>query len=222
VLPQLPIETIASGSADNVPILVGTTLEESKLFNIMDQNISKMDEARLLRRCQRLVPTADAAGLLETYRKARDKRGLSATPAELLMAIQTDKTFRMPAVRLAESHSRRHQPTYVYLFTWKSPAMGGLLGACHALELGFLFGTLVEAFNGSGPEAETLARNIQDAWLAFARTGNPSCQSLGKWPQYGDRRETMLLGRECTVVAAPYDEERRAWESIPNSVLATL
>jgi para-nitrobenzyl esterase len=222
VLPQVPIAAIAGGSADNIPILVGTTLEEARLFNIMDQNISKMDEARLLRRCQRLIPTGDVAGLIETYRRAHDKRGLPTTPAELFIAIQTDKAFRMPAIRLAESHSRRHQPTYVYLFTWKSPALGGSLGACHALELGFLFGTFEENFSGSGPEADALARNIQDAWLAFARTGNPSCDSLGKWPAYGDRRETMLLGREFTVVAAPYDEERRAWEAIPDTVLGVL
>jgi para-nitrobenzyl esterase len=222
VLPQLPISAIASGSADNIPILVGTTLEEAKLFNVMDQNISKMDEARLLRRCQRLIPTVDAAGLIETYRKARDKRGMSTTPAELLMAMQTDKAFRIPAVRLAESHSRRHQPTYAYLFTWKSPAMGGILGACHALELGFLFGTLEPNFSGSGPKAETLARNIQDAWLAFARTGDPSCQSLGKWPQYSANRETMFLDAECQLVKDPLAEERRAWESIPDTVLGVL
>lgn len=222
VLPQVPIDAITGGSADNIPILVGTTLEEAKLFTMMDQSISKLDEARLLRRCQRLIPTVYAAGLIETYRKARDKRGMSTTPAELLIAIQTDKAFRIPAVRLAESHSRRHQPTYVYLFTWKSPALGGILGACHALELGFLFGNLEPNFSGSGPEAEALARNIQDAWLAFARTGDPSCQSLGKWLPYGTNRETMFLGAECQLVKDPFAEERQAWESIPDAVLGVL
>jgi para-nitrobenzyl esterase len=222
VLPQLPITAIASGSADNIPTLVGTTLEEAKLFNAMDQNISKMDEARLLRRCQRLIPTVDAAGLIETYRKARDKRGMSTTPAELLMAMQTDKAFRIPAVRLAESHSRRHQPTYAYLFTWKSPAMGGLLGACHAIELGFVFGTYEARFSGTGPAADALAGKTQDAWLAFARTGSPSTKSLGEWPQYGANRETMFLGAECQVVKDPFAEERRAWEAIPDTVLGVL
>lgn len=222
VLPQLPIDAIANGSADNIPILVGTNLEESRLFNIMDQSIPKLDEAGLLRRCQRLISNGDVPGLIEDYRRARDKRGMSTTPAELFMAVGTDKAFRMPAIRLAEAQ-HRHQPTYVYLFTWTSPFMGGILGACHALELGFLFGTLEENFSGSGlPGADALARNIQDAWLAFARTSDPSCESLGKWPVYGDRRETMLLGKECTVVAAPYDEERCAWGSIPDTVLGTF
>lgn len=221
MLPQLPISAVANGSADNIPILVGSTLEEWKFFRLMDQSISKLDEAGLLKRCQQQIPAGDIPGIIETYRRARDKRGMSTTPAELFMAIMTDKVFRMPAIRLAESHYCRHQPAYVYLFTWTSPLMGGIFGSCHGVDLGFLFGTFDKnpSFWGSGPAVTTLARNIQDACLTFARTGDPSCESLGRWPRYGDRRETMLIDKECTLVDAPYDEERRAWEAIPDTVL---
>jgi para-nitrobenzyl esterase len=222
VLPQLPIDAVANGSADNIAIMVGTNLDETKLFSTMNEDIHKMDEARLLRRLQRSIPIGDVADLTETYRKAREARGMPTTPAELFMAIQTDKAFRTPAVRLAERHSRRNQTTYMYLFTWTSPLRGGVLGACHALELGFVFGLLDDNFSGSGPEAQALAKNIQDAWLTFARTGDPSCEGLGKWPVYNESRETMILDKECTVVAAPYDEERHAWESFPDSVLGVL
>jgi para-nitrobenzyl esterase len=60
---------------------------------------------------------------------------------------------------------------------------------------------------------------MQDAWTTFARTGDPSCESLGKWPDYGKNRRTMLLGEECRVEDAPYDEERRVWEIIPSKYL---
>ena len=222
VLPQVPIDAIAGGSADNIATLVGTNLDEAKLFNTMNEGIHEMDEARLLRRIQRLIPTGDVPALIENYRQVREERGRSTTPAELFMAFQTDKAFRIPAVRLAERHYRRNQATFMYLFTWTSPLRGGVLGACHALELGFLFGLLDDNFSGSGPEAQALAKNIQDAWLAFARTGDPSCEGLGQWPVYGERRETMLLDKECAVVAAPYDEERRAWEPFSDSALGTL
>ena len=65
-------------------------------------------------------------------------------------------------------------------------------------------------------------KNIQDAWLTFARTGDPSCEGIGKWPAYGDHRETMMLGEKCIVEQAPYDEERRAWDSVPNVVAGWL
>jgi para-nitrobenzyl esterase len=221
VLPLMPLDAIAGGSADGVPIVVGSTLEEWKFFAAMDPGLGRLDEAGLLRRCKRLIPIDDVQSLVEAYRNARAKRGEPTTPSELFVAIQTDRAFRMPAIRLAETQHRRGQPVYNYLFTWCSPLLGGMLGACHALELGFLFGTYEEKFSGSGPAADALARSIQDAWLAFAHTGDPSCESLGTWPSYGNCRETMILGEECTLEQAPYDEERRAWEPVPNAVIGS-
>ena len=60
---------------------------------------------------------------------------------------------------------------------------------------------------------------MQDAWIAFARTGDPSCESLGEWPAYGNNRNTMLLGRDSRVLVAPYEEERRIWDPVPNAHL---
>ena len=212
-LPAKPIEAIKQGSADNIPVLVGSNLEEWKAFSATDQELPKLDEAGLVRRCQNFIPAEYVGGLIEAYRKARAKRGAPASPAELFTAIQTDRTFRMPCIRLVEAQSH-HQPTYNYLFTWKSPILGGILGACHALDIGFVFGTYNDSFGGSGPAADRLSRNIQDAWISFARTGNPSCESAGTWPPYGERRVTMILGEECHTEEAPYEEERCAWDSI--------
>ena len=97
-------------------------------------------------------------------------------------------------------------------------ALGGLLGSCHALELGFLFGTNdsagIRGFSGSGAAADALERAMQDSWIAFARSADPSCQALGSWPAYGERRETMILDEKCRVELAPYEEERSAWEGL--------
>ncbi len=217
ILPSMPLDAIRAGSARDVSVLVGSNLDEWKLLGMADQNLSRLDEAHLVRRCQRTVPAECVEGLIEAYRRAREKRGAPTTPPELFSAIQTDQVFRIPAIRLAEAQQKNGQPAYNYLFTWRSPLFGGVLGACHALELGFLWGTYEKNFAGTGPKADALAGNIQDAWLAFAGTGNPSCQSLGTWPPYGERRETMILGEECRVEEAPYDEERRAWDSVPDT-----
>jgi len=128
----------------------------------------------------------------------------------------------MPAIRLVEAQSRQSVPAYNYLFTWKSPIMGGALGACHVLEIGFVFQTYSDSLCGTGPAADRLSSNMQDAWLAFARTGDPSCESLGAWPPYGERRVTMFLGEECHTERTPYDEKRRAWESVPDEFTGQL
>ena len=210
------------GAAENVSaqrgLVDGATVEEWKLFGSLDPEIAKLDNAGLPARIPANVERTAAQRLIETYRKSREARGLPVTPAELFMAIETDRVFRMPALKLAAAQ-REHDPqVYNYLFTRKSPALGGSLGACHALELGFVFGTIDSSgsrdFSGSGPAADALANAIQESWLAFARSGDPSNDTLGKWPVDGDARETMILGEGSRLEKAPYEDERRAWEVV--------
>ena len=221
VIPESPIQAIAGGSADNVPVLIGTTLDEWKLFAVLDRDLADLNEAGLLRRCQQLIPGGDVSGLAEAYRQARSQRNLAITPAELFIAIQSGRGFRMPAIRLAEAHYGRHQPTFMYLFNWVSPLMNGVLGSCHALDLGFVFGTLDDNFTGCGEEAQALSKKIQDAWASFASQGNPGCESVGKWELYDERRQTIVLGKQSMLVQAPRDEERRAWDAFADSVLGS-
>ena len=221
-LPSLPIDAIRGGSAREIPVMVGSTLDEWKLLAMADPNLPRLDEAHLVSRLRRMISAEYAESLIETYRKALQKRGVPATPPELFTAIQTDRAFRIPAIRLAEAQRQNNQSAYNYLFTWRSPAFDGALGACHALELGFVFGTYEQNFCGKGPAADTLARKIQDGWVAFARNGDPSCESLGTWPTYRERRETMILGETCHLEEAPYDEERRGWELIPGAAAGSF
>jgi para-nitrobenzyl esterase len=97
--------------------------------------------------------------------------------------------------------------------------MGLNLGACHITEIPFVFGMLNipgwAMFSGTGEEAEKLSEKIMDAWIAFARTGNPSHSEIPEWPKYNaEKRGTMLLGKEIKVVDDPYREERLAWDEI--------
>lgn len=121
--------------------------------------------------------------------------------------------FRIPVLRLVEAQGSNGQPAFNYLFSWESPAIKGALGSCHTLEIGFVFGNCDPSFCGKGPEVEALSRKIRDAWTAFARTGDPSCESLGTWRPYGPTRSTMVLDRTCRMEEALREEERRAWDA---------
>jgi len=182
-----------------------------------DESLTKVDDAGLIRRWQQIIPADLAPGLIEGYRTAMSQQGRDSSAPEIALALQTAVQFRIPAIRLVEAQSQNNLPAYSYLFTWKSPAPD--MGACHTIDIGFVFGTLSAEFNGTGAAADKLAGQVQDAWLAFAHTGNPSCESLGNWPQYGIRRVTMILGEDCHPEEAPYDAERRAWDPVPNKFL---
>jgi para-nitrobenzyl esterase len=213
VMPEIPIVAIGKGSASNVITLIGVNLDEFQLFNLMDPGLRRIDETGMARRLEHFIPPEYVPRLIEAYRKGRGARGDKTAPADLLTAIQSDLMFRLSALRLVEAQYKNNQPAFNYLFTWKSPLMNGILGACHALEIGFVFGNYDDAFCGSGPDADALSRKIQDAWTAFARTGNPSCKSIGKWDPYGNRRVTMILDKECRLENAPYEEERAVWDT---------
>jgi para-nitrobenzyl esterase len=226
-VPRAAIEMVADGSASGVAVMVGTTLEEQKLFSMMDPGLPSLDRAGLGARVSRRLEGHAADALIDRYETARAQRGEDVKPSELFSAIETDRIFRIPGVRLGQTQ-RRHDPrVYSYLFTWPSPAMGGALGSCHALELGFVFGTNnmpgMAAFSGSGPAAEKLATQMQDAWIGFARSGDPSCDSAGEWKVYNEaHRSTMVFGANTKLEDAPRDEERRAWDAVPDRALGSL
>jgi para-nitrobenzyl esterase len=212
VLPEWPIEAIKKGSAKGVTIMAGNALDELKAMNAMDPAMRNMDEAGLFKRLNDILPPDLVPGLVDVYRDALKKRGSKANPADILGTINTDLMFRMSTVQLVEAQRDNGMPAYNYLFTYKSPAMGGVLGAMHGLDNPFLFGCLDADFTGSGPEMKSLAVKIQDSCIAFTRTGDPSCKSIGRWPVYGKDRMTMILDKETRVEAAPYEVERRAWD----------
>jgi para-nitrobenzyl esterase len=215
-IPELPLNAIQKGSGGNVSAIVGSNLEEWKLFGMLEPNLSKLNESEIFRRCKRFGSSEAIRGLIEAYRNARAKRGEETSPLEIFSAIETDFMFRIPGIRVVEELRRYNPFTYSYLFTWKSPVMDGKLGACHALDIGFVFGTHNNNFCGSGPAADTLSKNIQDAWTSFAHTGDPSSKRTGTWPPYDGRRLTMIIGERCRIEESPYDEERRAWDLLPH------
>ena len=106
--------------------------------------------------------------------------------------------------------------TYNYIFTWPSPGFNGVLGACHAIELPFVFNTLTnpsfKAFVGNGSDQKLICNNVMDAWIAFARTGNPNHEGIPDWPSYDvEKRSTMLINKEFKVAEKFQDRERAAW-----------
>ena len=200
LLPVRPIDGIAGGNGRHVDLLVGTNQDEHRLFLVPTGLADATDDATV-----QMVGGAlglDAPGLA-TYRTGAPRAG------DALAAVLTDWFFRIPAIRLAEAHQG---DSYMYEFAWKSPLFGGRLGACHGLEIGFVFDTLDaemgEALYGSSPPAEVAAA-MHRAWIEFARSGRPG------WAAYDlGTRATMTFDLDSTLVYDPRAEQRAVWEGI--------
>jgi para-nitrobenzyl esterase len=209
ILPARPIDRLTAGGGAKADVLVGTNAEEQKLFLVPNGVIGYITE-------EAVAGTAAAYGLpvetaLATYRAARP----SVTPGELLSAIITDWFYRVPAIRLAEAYAKRDAEAYMYEFAWRSPKFDGLLGACHSLEISFVFDNLdkegletPEKLVGDNPPQQ-LADVMHAAWVAFAAHGDPG------WPRYDlSRRATMRFDTTSEVVDDPHSAERALWEGL--------
>ncbi|HEX5266445.1 MAG TPA: carboxylesterase/lipase family protein [Acidimicrobiales bacterium] len=214
LLPEVPVDGVAAGSARDVPVLVGTNLDEWNLFAAADPKMSGLDEGKLVEIVAGVFAGRDAGAAVAEYRRTR----AGASPGRILSAITTDSTFRIPAVRLAEAHTAAGGQAWMYLFTWATPVFDGRLGSCHALEIPFVFDNLdkpgADAF--VGPDAPApLAKAMSATWCGFARDGDPAGGPLGPWPAYGPgTRSTMVLEPDAHLEDDPMGAERALWEGI--------
>ncbi len=221
VVPDEPIAMVGSGSARAIDIIIGTTRDENKLF--VPPKREPISDAALVDALSTTLGAKDKAAvqaLVETYRASRGAKKLPTDNLDIFDAVATDVRFRMPSLKLALNQRATGGKAYVYLFTHASPARRGALGSCHALELPFVFGTLdaptQDRFAGTGPDVERLSRDMMDAWLSFARTGNPAANAVGAWSAYDEaRRPTMVFDTKFSRQQDdPFGEERRALEGL--------
>jgi para-nitrobenzyl esterase len=193
-------EALAAKGADNVPLIIGTNQDEGTLFGmLLPQGVTDSELVGSI------GPSAsDPQRVLDAVKAAGTGR-----PA--LVDLMTDAVFRIPSLRGADAQAATGVPVWVYLFTWKTPVFGGMLGATHALEIPFVWDLVGDPTWGFlvGEEPPlALAAAMQDQWLAFARDGRPSADWL---PYDSTRRPTMEFGSTIGVVDDPGRELRVAW-----------
>ena len=213
VVPRPAMAMLLAGEGARVPVLLGTNLDEIRYWStIEDLPLEKKPESLLNSQVAEILgPRAKAA--IAVYRRA------DANYGDAVIHLGTDLLFRMTSIRMAEALSRL-QPTYNYLFTYRSTSPVVKYDSAHSMELPFVFGVIDDldaiAFTGRDPQRETLMRLIQGAWINFARYGNPSSQGLPPWPQYDTvTRSTMELGITSRVINDPLPAQRAVWDGVP-------
>jgi para-nitrobenzyl esterase len=210
-LPGHPLEVIRQGEGLMVPLLIGTNRDEWRLFTtLLGVNMEEV-KAELSQ-----AFGAAIGHVHEIYTQGRADKA----PDLAWIDMQGDRVFRIPAIRQAEAQVRQGGSVWMYRFDWVSPTFGGQLGACHGIEMPFVWNRLqtplaLFLLGDAIAGLEPLVNRIHATWAMFIRTGNPETAAIADWPRYElTHRATMLLNEVSLVVDDPQAEILPVWDSV--------
>lgn len=209
-----PVATVAGGAAAGCDLVVGVTRGEMALY----LDAPAIEPERLVRRVARFAGVDDAAAaeVVAGYEAQLLREGGRAAPIDVWAAVYTDIAMTFAARQVLDGAAAHHAATFGYVFTWPAPARpGGIpLGAAHAVDVPFTFGTFDadgwDAFVGAtgerAPDAHALSARIQDAWILHAATGAPG------WPAWSSSARPMReLGVDDRLLDDPIGRRTALW-----------
>jgi para-nitrobenzyl esterase len=211
-LPLHPEDAIASGVAADVPLLVGTTSDEFRQAGAAMTGAGD-DAARAM--LAGLIGRADSGCWVDEplarYRRYHPEIG----GMRLFGTAFTDWT-NVGAVRAADQKvTAANAPVFMYVFAWSPGGGAHRVGAFHGAELRFVFDNLEGAPAVRALAPPDLVNQVSEAWLAFARTGDPNHPGLLAWPQYNcQRRPTMVFDDPCHTSDNPHAAALALWDGL--------
>lgn len=210
-IPAHPWDPAGPALSAKIPLLIGWAHTEETLYDRPTEEKLALNESGLRERAAaRIGGNPDT--VIEAFRRSNPK----ASPWDLWILIATDHPRGAYSRELAKRKAAQNAaPAYVYRFDWETPEGGGHMRSPHTIEIPFVFNNIKIAgpLISKMPTAYALAEKTSAAWVAFARTGNPSVSRLPKWVPYSAAaRETMLFNDECRLEKDPDREARLAIE----------
>ncbi|MEV5491462.1 carboxylesterase family protein [Streptomyces bobili] len=207
LVPRHPLEALVDGdAARDTELLLGWTRDEYRLWLVPGGLLERVDRLGAVALAGAMARCRCGSEVPRGYRALRPGAGTAETVGQMV----TDHLLRLPLQRLAEA---RPGTSYVYEFAWPSLRPG--LGACHALELGFVFdtGDLPDSAKLAGDGApQDLADAMHGAWVRFATTGDPG------WEPWDPTHPVRVFGGVDGISHTEYglrDRELALWSADP-------
>ena len=207
VLPAQPFDPQAPEQSRDIPVMLGTTIHEFSMSTYVPQlrDITKEGAVEYLK----ATKFGDRIGeFVEIFEKTYP----DYQPKDL---FDTDVIFRPSTIAMANVKvAQQGAPVFMYMFAWESPVMDGILRSTHCMEIPFVFNNadLHASMTGGGKEAVVLADRMSQAWINFARTGNPNAECLPQWPAYNPEEGAMMtFDNQCEI---KYNHDKELMEFI--------
>lgn len=204
VIPASPFNPAAPALSVDVPMIIGTTLNEMT-HGLNHPEYEAMTEAEVLAKAEGMFP-GKGQRVVAAFRETTPQ----LKPFDLWSRIATS-TARRNAIRQAGAKAALGAaPAYLYWFTWQTPVLDGRPRAFHCAEIPFVFSNtdLCDHMTGGGPRASRLGEVISGAWIQFARTGDPNHSGMPRWTPYSEASgPTMIFDDQSRLAMAPDRKE---------------
>ncbi|HEV7682616.1 MAG TPA: carboxylesterase/lipase family protein [Pyrinomonadaceae bacterium] len=213
-LSRHPFYPDAPAQSAQIPMIIGNTHDETRAFLGGDESNFSLTWEQLP---EKLVPNMrvdiQPEIVIAEYRRLYPK----FSPTEVFFAATTAGRSWRGAVIEAEERAKSGSPAYAYQLDWATPKDGGKFGAPHASDIQFVFDNIAKpGASAIGPQAQLLADQMSETFIAFARTGNPNNKLIPRWEHYTlPRRQTMVFNVPSHLEDDPRGAERRLFARVP-------
>jgi para-nitrobenzyl esterase len=205
-LPEHPFDPQAPSISADVPMIIGTTLNEFVTAINHPEYEGMSDE--ILQSRVREVYGVKAPAVIAAFRE----RTPQAKPFDLWSRIASAGVRESAILQAKLKAAQGRAPAFLYWFAWQTPILSGRPRAFHCSEIAFVFDNTdrCETMTGGGAEARALAGKMCDAWIQFARTGDPNHAQLPRWPAFSAAQPTMIFDNVSSVAMNPDGAEQRS------------
>lgn len=214
-LKRHPFYPDAPAQSAKIPMIIGNTRDETRAFMGNDPSNFTLswDELPAKLTFPNLRVDVLPEAVIAEYRRLYPHY----SPSDVLFAATTAARSWRGAIIELEERARAGHPTFAYQLDWATPKDGGRLGAPHASDIQLVFDNIAKpGATAIGPEAQTMADQMSEAFLAFARTGDPNCRAIPRWEPFTlARRQTMVFDVPSRLEDDPRGAERRFFAKVP-------
>jgi len=195
----LPLDVVSAAAANPIDLVVGTTRDESRIFNLLNPALNNLDHDQAMD-VLRLNHPQRAEAIWSLYNTCYP----DYTPSQIVAAVDTDTHFRLHMWNMLKSRPTELTNTWSYMFTWASPLYDGALGASHGIDIPFIFNNTslprVHIYTSDDPTNGVLGAEMSRDLLNLGLKNDPN------WQPYDQTKRATKIFNMPSSIALSYEQ----------------